>query len=483
MISAKVLAEERNGMSDSFGLKRVLGLKELVAIEIGTTIGAGVFALTGIAAGMTGSGVPLAYLLAAVPIVFVMMTVAMLGSALPTVGGTYRYPSRLFSPAWAFLGVWTYALGMVFGAFPLYGQSCAEYLQAIFPGLPLRPTAIAILTFFYLINLRGIQIAAGVQGLMVLVMVAALIYFGAAGMPAVQVENFQNLLPKGIGGLVLAACLLTFTLQGSNAVIELGAEIKDPGRAVPLSLLISIPTVTLIYLVIAVVAVGVVPWQQAASLTAPALKFMGRAGYHFFILGGAVLAITTTINATFMWATKSLMVLARDQLFPASLARTSRRGVPQRFLTLLWALSVAALLLGKVPLQTFASYASIGGNFIFIPVMVSALLLRKKIPEIYERAPFRLRGFLLWFCPGVGMVLSALAIVMLVADLKQMAWPLLGWLALGVLFFLWQSGRLGGKDAAGGVEGFQARIQADRDLMVEETLKLRGGEKAAPSRR
>jgi hypothetical protein len=81
------------------------------------------------------------------------------------------------------------------------------------------------------------------------------------------------------------------------------------------------------------------------------------------------------------------------------------------------------------------------------------------------------------------MVLSALAIVMLVKDLQQMAWPLLGWLALGVLFFLGQSGRLGGKDAAGGVEGFQARIQADRDLMVEETLKLRGGEKAAPSRR
>lgn len=461
-------------MGNSFGLQRVLGLKELVAIEIGTTIGAGVFALTGIAAGMTGAGVPLAYLLAALPIIFVMMTIAMLGSALPTVGGTYRYPSRLFSPGWAFLGVWIYALGMVFGALPLYGLSCAQYLQAVWPQLPLRTTAVVLLTFFYLLNLRGISFAAGAQALMVLLMVSALLYFGLAGLPALQEKNFQELLPHGLSGLLIAAGLLTFTLQGSNAVIELGAEIKHPGRTVPLSLLISIPMVTLLYLLVSVVAVGVIPWDQVKDLTGPAQVFMSRPGYSFFVLAGAVLAITTTINATFMWATKSLLVLARDRLFPSGLAQTSARGVPRRFLTLLWLLSVLALLAGQIPLKTFASYASIGGNIIFIPVMASALVLRRKLPEVYQRAPFRLKGFLFWFCPAVGMALSVLAIVMLLVDLKRHTWPLFAWVVVGGCFYLWRSGRLARrKKSAGPEDDFYARIQADRELMAKEALKSR----------
>ena len=462
-------------MSESFGLKRVLGLSDLVGIEIGTTIGAGVFALTGLAASMTGPGVPLAYLLAAVPIGFVMMTVAMLGSALPTVGGTYRYPSRLFSPTWAFLGVWIYAMGMVFGAFPLYGQSCAQYLQALWPGLPLRSTAIIILTCFYLLNLRGIQIAASVQGLMVLVMVAALLYFGLGGLPAVHAANFQELLPKGLGGLILAACLLTFTLQGSNSVIELGAEIKNPGRNVPLSLLLAVPTVTLIYLLIGLVAVGVMPWQEVGDLQGPARAFMSRPGFNFFILGGAVLAITTTINGTYMWATKSLLVLARDQLFPASLAKTSNRGVPQRFLTLIWVLSCLTLASGRIPLQTFASYATIGGNVVFIPVMASALTLRRRFPEVYAQAPFKLSGFFFWFCPLVGMLLSLVSIVMLVVDLGHKAWPLLGWLVLGVIFYSWQIARRNKTQA----QSFPAMIQADCELMVRESRQGRSAEPAA----
>jgi len=123
-------------MSEEFGLKRVLGLFDLVAIEIGTTVGAGIFSLTALAVTITGPSVPLAFVAAAVPIVFIMMTVGMMGSAMPTVGGTYRYPSRLFSPLWATVGVWCYALGLVFGALPLYATECAQYLKAVFPWLP-----------------------------------------------------------------------------------------------------------------------------------------------------------------------------------------------------------------------------------------------------------------------------------------------------------------------------------------------------------
>jgi APA family basic amino acid/polyamine antiporter len=449
-----------------FGLRRALGLGDLVAIEIGTTIGAGVFALTGVAASMTGAGVPLAYAIAAVPILLVMMTIAMLGSALPTAGGTYRYPSRLFSPGWAFLGVWIYGLGMVLGALPLYGETCAEYLRSLFPGLPVRPTAAALLTLFWLVNLAGVRAAARVQAAMVAVLVAALLWFAAAGLPEVDPSRFEDPLPHGVGGLLSAACLLTFTLQGANAVIELGAEIRDPGRNVPRSLLLSVPAVAALYVLVAVVAVGVAGGKEIRDLTDPARAVLGEAGWRFFVAGGAVLAITTTINATFLWATRSMMVVARDGLLPQGLAATSRCGTPARFLTVLWAGAVLALLAGWLPLRAWGGYPGIGGNVIFVPVMASALLLRRRAPEALARAPFRLRGALYWLCPAVGMALSAAAVAMLAVDLGRAVWPLLGWTAAGVVVYLWRTGRLGGRGGAERARAFRARLETDREALA-----------------
>ncbi len=462
-------------MGEEFGLKRVIGLGGLVAIEIGTTVGAGVFSLTALAARRTGPSVPLAFMAAAIPIVFIMMTVGMLGSLLPTAGGTYRYPSRLFSPTWATVGVWCYALGLVFGAFPMYATECIHYLQAIWPGIPLRPAAIAVLTVFYLVNIFGISPATAVQGLMVVVLVAALLVFGISGIPHIDPVNFDPMLSGGTGGFLVAACILTFALQGSNSVIELGAEIKNPTRNIPRSLLISIPAVTVIYVVVSLAAVGTIDletWMSygdKANLTQPARAFMceaepppqpdapagnpaGEAGpespdhpaaplnglFIFFLVGGAMFAFTTTLNGTFMWATKSLMVIANDGIMPRRLARTSRFGTPALFLTVIWALAVAAIL-ADAGIEIFAAYATIGGMIIFIPSMIAAMLLPKKLPRVYEAPGYRLKGFMLYVAPTIGIVTSALLIVILLVDLASQNWLypalFLGWFALGFVFY------------------------------------------------
>lgn len=435
-------------MSEEFGLKRVLGLKELVAIEVGTTIGAGVFVLSGMALDMGGPLLPFAFLLAALPIILVMLTLAMMGSVVPTVGGTYRYPSRLFSPMWAFIGVWGYALGMVFGAFPLYALRCSEYMLKAFSYFnDIDPNtldawvcviAVLMLTVFFLANLRGIMIAATVQGLMVLVLVSALLYFGIDGLREVKLENMKPLLPHGVSGFLAASALLTFALLGSNSVIELGGEIKNPGRNIPVSLFISIPLVTAVYFIVGLVSAGARPWQESAGklLTYPAEAFMGSIGLKFFIICGAVLAITTTLNATFMWATKSMMIVAHDGLIPPRLASTNRFGAPHLFLFIIWALAVLAVIF-RAPAGTFEIYASIGGLIIFIPVMISALLVRKKLASRYSTAPFKLKGFMYWLCPSAGVLLALLIMGMLLSQLKPL--PLIfffGWLALGAVFYL-----------------------------------------------
>ena len=426
-------------MSENFGLKRVLGLGELVGIEVGTTVGAGIFSLTALAASMTGPSVPLAYLAAAVPIVFIMMTVAMLGSAMPTVGGTYRYPSRLYSPLWATVGVWCYALGLVFGALPMYATECIYYLRPIWPNVPVKPAAIALLAFFYLLNLAGVELAASIQAGMVVVLIVALLVFGIGGMPTIDPGHFSPLFAGGAGGFVLAACILTFALQGSNSVIELGAEIKRPGRNIPLSLLISIPLVAALYILIAVAAVGnfdIASWKAMdhADLTQPAQAFLSRPLFVFFLIGGAIFAFTTTLNGTMMWATKSLMVVASDGIMPAFLAKTTKKGAPWVFLTILFVAAVIAVLL-NAGIRTFASYATIGGMIIFIPSMIAAILLPRRAPELYNCPGFRLRGLMLYLAPAIGIVTSALLILILCVDLGAWCLPFLGWLGLGFAFY------------------------------------------------
>jgi APA family basic amino acid/polyamine antiporter len=440
-----------------FGLRRVLGLKELVAIEVGTTVGAGVFVLTGMALEIGGPLLPLAYMAAAVPIILAMLCLAMLGSAIPTVGGTYRYPSRLFSPLWAFVGVWAYALGMVFGAFPLYALRGSEYLLEAFPcfaalepgvlDLVTRALALLWLSVFYVANLCGIAIAAAVQGVMVVVLISALLYFGLSGLGAVSLENMQPLLPHGVGGFVAASALLTFSLLGANAVIELGGEIRDPGRNIPRSLLISVPLVTAVYVLVGLVAAGARPWGTSAGqlLTVPAQAFFSAVEMKLFILAGAVLAVTTTLNATFMWATKSVMIVARDTLLPASLARTNRFGAPHRFLTIIWALASLSILV-NVPSGTFEIFASLGGLVIFVPVMISALLLRRKLPGCYDAAPFKLRGSLMWICPLAGILLSLACMGMLLARLEPwLVGFFLVWLLAGALVYLWRGRTMEGR--------------------------------------
>ena len=425
------------------GLKRVLGLPEVVGIEVGQTIGAGVFAMTGIAIGICGAALPVAYVLAVLPVAFFMLPVAVLGAAIPTVGGNYTYPSRLFSPAAAFMGLWIYAIGAFFGFFPLYAMTMVKYLSHFFPQINVPVAAALVLTFFYAVNLFGVRFAAQVQGLMVLVMISALVMYALFGIGHIDPANLSLAAPgdKPLS-IVSAAALLTFPYMGANAIIELGGEIKKPHRTIPISFLISIPLVAVIYISMSFVAVGVTGWEACAdkSLIESAQAFLKPIPLNFFIIGGAVLAIATTLNATFMWGTKSLMIVGRDGLLPFFLTRVNKRfGTPWNMLTAIWALSVIAVLSG-IDVKSFAIYSSIGGLVIFIPVLIASVMLKRKMPEAWAASRFKVPTPVLIGCIVIGILFFIVAIAALFGELwktnRFMFWLFFVLVVVGITYYL-----------------------------------------------
>lgn len=417
------------------GLKRVLGLPEVSFIAIGFTIGGGVFVFTGIVLRIAGPALPLAYALAVIPVFISMLPLAMLGAAIPATGGNYKYPSRMVSPGLAFVGVWTYALATFFGQIPLYSLACARYAAVFMPGLPLELAAAGIITVFTLINLFGVRLAAQFQALMVMILIAALLYFSAAGLARFEPTNFAEFGVSGVKGVLLGTALLTFTYFGSNSVIELGGEIKNPGRVIPRAFMIAFPVVMLLYLLLAIALVGAAPWREAAAADEPLLSvgksFLSRIGFLFFVAGGAILALMTTLNAIFIVGTKSLLALISDNLLPRSLGRINRRfGTAHLLFLIIWALSLAGVFSG-LPLETFASYAALGGLVIFFPVLLASIRLPKRYPELYRQSGFRLKGVFLWLCPAVGFAMILFFGVAILADLKS---PLK--IALFVVFML-----------------------------------------------
>jgi basic amino acid/polyamine antiporter, APA family len=411
-------------------LKRTISLGHLVGIEVGQAIGAGIFSLAGVALSRTGPSLPLAFVAAAALVSVAMVVLARLGSRHPVSGGTYYYGSRMFSPVASFAGVWAYVIGAVLGMFPLYALTGAAFLAEVVPGLPRIPAAVGLLAVFYLANLLGARIAAWVQAVLVVVLLVALAVFVGAGLPAVRPANLSPLFPGGVAGFAVAAAILTFTVLGPNAAVELGDEIVDPRRAIPVSFAISLPVVTVAYVLIGLVMAGVRPWQAVKdpALTSVSALFLPGWLELFFVVGGGFLAVATTLNATFLWGTKSLLVVAEDGLLPRWLAAVSPRlGTPHRLLSVIFVLSAASLLLVGERIATFAVLASLGGIVIFVPVMGAALRLWRKEPA---------RGRLGWAAPVGGLVLCLLVVAILIVDLSSHRD---GLLFLGA-FVLWTAG-------------------------------------------
>lgn len=264
-------------------LIRNLGFWDLMAIAVGQIVGAGIMSSTGIAIGMTGTGVVLAFLLSPFLTVICIFPIAILSSAVPVTGGPYRYCSRLLgkSSGMVYLLLHTMSYSVAMSQFAL---SFGLYLQSIVPAINQHLAAALLLTLLYAMNLTGPKSAARLNKVISVVLFAGLSAFILFGLPKVDfsvVFKPENLFPNGPFLFVSTLALLSSATAGAQFIAELGGEAKNAERTIPRVMIFATFAVGIVYVLITLVAAGVLPIAEVANqpLTLVAQAIMPKLFY------------------------------------------------------------------------------------------------------------------------------------------------------------------------------------------------------------
>ncbi len=373
-------------------LKRVLGRKDLMSIAVGQIIGAGIMSLTGVAIGMTGKSVPLSFMVAAIFTIIMSVPIIIIGGTVRMRGGQYTQVAILAGQKWAGIYMITYIFSNV--ALAMYAISFAQYAQSLIPGVPLMPTAIIMLTVFYILNLMGVQGAAIVQNAMVVLMAAGLALFVAFGFGNIQPGVFSgpDFMTNGIRGVMGAGALLAFAAGGATVVINFGAEAKNPTKDIPIVILVSTLSVSAVYAFMSLVAANVLPISEVAyqPLSLVAKAVMPSWAFVFFTVCGAGFALSTTLNATLAWVTKPVLQAVEDGWFPKFLGAINEKyKTPHVLLTIFY-------VIGLVPIITNLSIGTIANAALLIiqafNVILSIALIRlpKVLPVEYAKSKVKI---------------------------------------------------------------------------------------------
>jgi APA family basic amino acid/polyamine antiporter len=334
-------------------LKRTLGLFDAASISIGAIIGAGIFVVTGIVAGLAGPGVIISIILAGIIASFTALSFAQLSAYMPKEGGGYEFTYRLLSPFVGFISGWMWVFSNIFiGAAVSIGF--AQYLSALVPYLPVNVAAAAICLTFTIINYVGVRQSAIINDALVVAKIAILLFFIAFGLSFVQLSNFTPFMPKGVMGVFEGAALIFFAYGGYARVTTVSEEVKDPSRTIPRAIILAIIVSTVLYVLIGVISVGLVGSQRlgaAGSPLADAISVTGNSGAVFLVSLGAMIVLLMTI----LGVSRMTFAMARNGQFPAFFSQINRR-----FQTPHYAILITGILSSILVFTDFSRLVAVG---------------------------------------------------------------------------------------------------------------------------
>ncbi|MEM5814397.1 MAG: APC family permease [Candidatus Aenigmatarchaeota archaeon] len=358
-------------------LKRSITLFEATMYALCVIIGAGIYVLVGAASGVAGNGVWLSFLFAALIAGCSGLSYAELSSKMPRDAAEYEYVERgLGSKRLAFGVGWLKLVSSVIAAAAV-SLGFGGYLHSL-AGFPVVTGALLLVALAVLLNLFGAQSAMKVAAFFVLVTISGLliiVFSGAGHLGSVDCFDLQF----GWGGVFSAAALIFFAFLGFEEVANLGEEAKKPRSVLPKALIISIVVSTLLYTLVALIAISVVPWQALSKSSSPlsdvANVTLGPNGSLLLTLIALVATASTTMALLFSYS-RMIFGMAEDGSMPRIFLRLSRNGTPWLAVLATGAVTALVTLMGDI--KFVASVTDFGALFVFLAINLALIILRYK---------------------------------------------------------------------------------------------------------
>jgi len=439
-----------------------LGTWSVMLLAIGSVVGTGVFVILGVVVPIAGPAVPISFLLAGIVCMLSGLSYAELASTLPSSGSVYSYAYSTVGEGLAWIVGWCfileYCIGLsavsvgwsdylVVGVQSLTGFTIPVQISAApaAGGWIDLPAVIVILAVAYVVT-RGVRESTRTNNLLVLLKLGLLAVFCAIAFSAFQPANLTPLFATGIAGMLTASSQLLFAYNGFDAAAVAGGESGNPRRAIPLAIVGALSIITVVYVLVALAAVGAWPWQRfsgpdgEAALTVIAGQVTGSELVSNLMSAGIVVVVVSTILAGVYTLSRVVFSMSSDGLLPARLSAVSPRTRTPAKATAMLA-TLIAILAGFIPLDTLASAVSLGTLLIFTVVNVSVLVLRRTRPQLP-------RGFRVPLGPVIPLLAIAFNLY-LMSRLRGSTWILFGlWITIGIVVYL----AYGQRRAQGGVD-------------------------------
>jgi APA family basic amino acid/polyamine antiporter len=402
--SIERLSQRESGHS----LAKTLSWPHLIALGVGAIVGTGIYTLTGVGAERAGPAVILAFAIAGAVCACAALAYAEMATLIPAAGSAYTFSYAAMGETIAWIVGWSLILE--------YSLACSTvavgwsgylvgWIQSA--GLDLPQMLLVGPHGGGLINLPAVLVALAVMGMLiagtresatlnivlVIIKLVALSIFVAMALPAFQSGNLEPFMPYGFAsteiegqkrGVMAAAAIVFFAFYGFDAVATSAEEAKNPGRDLTIGIVGSMVVCTLIYMAVAIAAIGALPFQQLANSPEPlalVLRQLDQPVAAHLIALAAVVALPSVILVMMYGQSRVFFVMARDGLLPRALAKVSpRTGSPTR-ITLMTGISIA-IVAGIFRLDEIAELANAGTLIAFMSVGACLMILRRRSPEL-----------------------------------------------------------------------------------------------------
>ena len=434
-------------------LRKTLSWPHLIALGVGAIVGTGIYTLTGVGADRAGPAVILAFAIAGAVCACAALAYAELATLIPTAGSAYTYTYSVLGETLAWVVGWSlileYSLACSTVAVGWSGYLVGWIQQA---GISLPPMLLAGPHGGGIVNLPAVLVALAIAGMLiagtresatlnivlVVIKLTALAAFVALALPAFQSDHLQPFMPYGFvshveggmtRGVMAAAAIVFFAFYGFDAVATSAEEARNPGRDLTIGIVGSMAVCTLIYMAVAVAAIGALDYRALAGSSEPlalVLRTLEHPVAAWLVAGAALVALPSVILVMMYGQSRIFFVMARDGLLPQAVAKVNKKGSPA-LITLITGIFVA-IFAGFVPLKEIAALSNAGTLIAFIAVALSMIILRRRFPDLPRT--FKTPAYLL---VGIAAILGC-AFIFYSLPIQSQLFTLI-WMAIGLVVY------------------------------------------------